>query len=205
VKYARIDNGSIAEYPLNEGTVRQRFPNVSWPASGFVPPDGYAAVQPTVLPVVTWNQRIVAGQPVFTNGEWVESWVVETLDAAEQAAKIAFVKEAKRTMAAVVRWQKEINGTVYGGYPLATDNISQTKYLGALIASQLNPNITIKWKLANGNFVTLNATTISNVTTKVREYIQSCFDREAELIDLINAAATPDDVEVIDLSTGWPT
>lgn len=103
-----------------------------------------------------------------------------------------------------VRWQKEIGGTTFNGMPIATDAVSQTKYIGAVVGAQIDPNAVINWKMADGTFVTLDAQAITAVAMAVRAHVQACFDNEAELKAEIEAASTAEEIAAVDLNTGWP-
>lgn len=74
--YAFVEKGSIVEYPINEGDIMLKFPNTSF-AIPFVPPTGYEFVSETPLPTCSETQFIVEGEPVFKNGKWTKTWIVE--------------------------------------------------------------------------------------------------------------------------------
>ncbi len=61
--------------------------------------------------------------------------------------------------------------------PVATDAVSQTKYIGAVVGAQIDPDTVINWKMADGTFVTLDAQAITAVAMAVRAHVQACFDR----------------------------
>jgi hypothetical protein len=88
--------------------------------------------------------------------------------------------------------------------PVATDAVSQTKYIGAVVGAQIDPNAVINWKMADGTFVALDAQAIAAVAMAVRAHVQACFDNEANLKAQIEAASTAKEIEAIDLSTSWP-
>jgi hypothetical protein len=147
----------------------------------------------------TWHEvSRETGEAAFTgleNGSWVIRAAMPTL---EEARASKFSALASR------RWQAETGGTTFNGLPLSTDAVSQTKYVGALVGAQIDPNATLKWKMADGSFVTLDAQTITAVAMAVRAHIQACFDREAELRTLVQAAASKAELEAIDINAGWP-
>ncbi len=115
------------------------------------------------------------------------------------------LKEKKLADLANVRWQKETGGTTYNSMSLATDSESQTKYVGAVVAAQLSPLISLQWKLADGTFVTLDATAITEIAMAVRAHIQACFDREAQLLAEIETSTNKTELDAIDINVGWPT
>ena len=89
-------------------------------------------------------------------------------------------------------------GTTVGGLPVQTDDLSQQRIVGAALAASLDPEATVRWKLANGEFATLTAAQIIGIAKAVRAHVQACFDHEAALLaDLVAG------VEV-DIDAGWP-
>jgi hypothetical protein len=88
--------------------------------------------------------------------------------------------------------------------PVATDAVSQTKYIAAVVGAQIDPNAVINWKMADGIFVTLDAQAITAVAMAVRPHVQACFDNEGELKAQIEAASTAQQIAAVDLNTGWP-
>jgi hypothetical protein len=147
----------------------------------------------------TWHEVVrESGASAFTgieNGKWVIRTALPTL---------AELREQKLASLASLRWQKEIGGTTFNGMPLATDAVSQTKYIGAVVGAQINPAGTMKWKMNNGQFITLDATSIVAVAMAVRAHVQACFDNEASLRLLIEAAETEAELASVDLDDGWP-
>ena len=123
-------------------------------------------------------------------------WEADPLTLEEQRAE-------KRAALANKRWEKETGGTTFNGMPLATDAVSQTKYIGAVVGAQINPQGTMKWKTGNG-FVTLDAAAVTAVAMAVRAHVQACFDNEADLAVLIDAAETAEELDAIDINAGWP-
>ena len=87
---------------------------------------------------------------------------------------------------------------------MPTDDRSQAKFAGAALAAVLDPNYSARWKLADGSFVELSHDQVIGLAQGVRAHIQACFDREADMISAIDAAATPAALDAIDIETGWP-
>lgn len=90
--YAKIENGAVAEYPVYEGEIRLRYPNVSFP-SPFVAPEGYVPVADVVPPAYDYRKNVTEGTPVLVDGAWTRNWVVA--DASEE--EIAQRTEAQWT------------------------------------------------------------------------------------------------------------
>lgn len=203
MRYAKIDNGAVAEYPLFEHELRRRFPNVSFPAA-FAPPEGYVAVAETAEPAPRWDQRVEEVTPVRADGVWRRSYSLAELDAGSKARTVRQAKQDRLAELAALRWQKETSGVSFAGVAFATDATSQTKYLSAALAAQMDPALSLMWKAKDGNFVRLSAAELAQLAALVRAHVQACFDREAELRAAIEAADTPDAVKAVVINTGWP-
>lgn len=89
---AFVDEGRIVQYPVGVGELRRRFPNVSFPpdlSRVDLAPYGAAVVHPAVQPSVdVTSQRLVEGEPEFSDGAWRQTWKVAPLSAAEIAAQV---------------------------------------------------------------------------------------------------------------------
>ena len=110
-----------------------------------------------------------------------------TLDEAK-AAKIAEI--------AAARFDAETGGIVVGGAEIRTDRESQALITGAALKAMQDDTYSCRWKTEAG-FVELTAPQILAIADAVREHVQGCFDREAELLALVEAATTPEEVESI--------
>ena len=73
--YARLDNGSVAEYPVFAGDIMLRLPNTSFP-NPFQPPDNYVAVAGVPQPPCTYAENIVEATPQKIDGTWTQIWDV---------------------------------------------------------------------------------------------------------------------------------
>ncbi|MFN4140226.1 DUF4376 domain-containing protein [Aestuariivirga sp.] len=127
------------------------------------------------------------------------NWMIRTAP-----PSLADRKAEKLALLSDYRWQKEMGGTTFSGFTLATDAVSQTKYIGAVVGAQLDPGAVVNWKMADGTFVPLDAQAITAVAMAVRAHVQACFDREAELRAQIAATITVEEIEALELNIGWP-
>ena len=148
---------------------------------------------------VSWHEVVRDSGPQtltdLEDGNWVIRMALPTLEEL-RARKLAEL--------AGLRWEKETGGTLFNGMPVATDAVSQTKYIGAVVGAQIDPDAVINWKMADGSFVTLDAQAIIAVAMAVRAHVQACFDNEALLKAQVEAAATAEEIAAVDLNTGWP-
>lgn len=96
--YARIENGSIAEYPIYENDLRLRFPNTSFPIP-FEAPEGFEPVADTLPPAIDHTQVLTEGTPIYVDGVLTRVWLVEEATAdviAERTTAKAFQLRAER-------------------------------------------------------------------------------------------------------------
>lgn len=96
MSYARIVNGTIAEYPVYEGDIRLRFPNTSFPAP-FEPPAGYAAVTDVAYPEVDHTKIVTEGAPQLVSGKWRRVWVISDAPAEVLAERTQAMTDRVRT------------------------------------------------------------------------------------------------------------
>jgi hypothetical protein len=148
---------------------------------------------------VTWHEVAWSeGEAAFEGlegGKWMIRTALPTLSE---------LRQNKLAALASARWERETGGTTFNGFTVPSDAASQTKYIGAVVAAQLDPATTIYWKMADGTFVKLNASAIVSLALAVRAHVQACFDREKQLVALIEAAQTPEALEAVDITSGWP-
>ncbi|WP_223414168.1 MULTISPECIES: DUF4376 domain-containing protein [unclassified Pseudomonas] len=65
--------------------------------------------------------------------------------------------------------------------------------IGAAFTASLNPDYQIKWKAATG-FVDLNRDQVIGLASQVREFVQSCFNWEAELLGFVGDGSITTDM-----------
>ena len=90
------------------------------------------------------------------------------------------------------RDQKLYSGLTVGGVSIASDNVTQSRLIAAMITAKEDPDYTINWKTDDG-FVLLDADTIITIATAMREHTQKCFDVEALMLDIDDL--TQDEIE----------
>jgi hypothetical protein len=67
---------------------------------------------------------------------------------------------------------------------------------GAALKAMQDSTYSCRWKTESG-FVELTAPQILAIADAVRAHVQACFDREAELVALIEAAESPEELDEI--------
>ena len=142
-----------------------------------------------VKPPLTWTQHY--GSPVIevTDGRATATYPVVDYSPDEVAGILEAAKERKRGEIASARFVAETSG-ING---IKTDRESQALITGAALAAFADPDYTCQWKTEAG-FVSLDSVQIKAVAQAVRAHVQSCFDREAELLPLIEAATSPEEL-----------
>lgn len=111
------------------------------------------------------------------------------------------LKAQKKAEIAAARYAAETAGTTVNGITIDTGRDSQALITGAAVAAMLDENYSLNWKTESG-FIHLTAPEIIAVAQAVRAHVQACFDREAELCALVDAAETKEDLDEIIIS--WP-
>ena len=111
------------------------------------------------------------------------------------------LKVQKKQDIAAARYEREIAGVEVNGVLIDTGRDSQALITGAALAAMLDENYSLNWKTESG-FIHLTAPEIISVAQAVRAHVQTCFDREGELVALVDAAETKEDLDEIIIS--WP-
>lgn len=111
------------------------------------------------------------------------------------------LKAQKKSAIAAARFAAETAGTTVNGVLIDTGRDSQALITGAALAAMLDSEYSLNWKTERG-FIHLTSPEIIAVAQAVRAHVQACFDREAELRTLVDAAETKEDLDEIIIS--WP-
>lgn len=97
------------------------------------------------------------------------------------------------------RYDEETAGIDLMGMRIDTGRDSQALITGATVQAMLDPNYSLRWKTVAG-FVDLTAEQIIGVAAAARAHVQACFNREAELLDALEAGTFAPEM----LEEGWP-
>jgi len=142
-----------------------------------------------IKPPLEWTQH--HGTPVIevTDGRATATYPVLEYSPEEIAGMMEAARERKRAEIAAARFEAETAG-IDG---IKTDRESQALITGAALKAMQDSTYTCRWKTESG-FVELTAPQILAIADAVRAHVQSCFDREAELLPLIEAAESPEEL-----------
>ncbi len=128
-------------------------------------------------------------------------WTRMIPEAAQKAAEVAAEQDRIRA-----RRDAAIHaGITVEGLFFDTGEVSQQRILAAALSAMTDPGYAVQWKLGD-RFVRLDAPAILAAARAIRDHVQACFDREAELLADLAAAQTfdgPSD-RPFDPEAGWP-
>jgi len=146
-----------------------------------------------IKPVLTWTQHHGTPEITVTDSRATVTYPVVEYSPEEIAGILEAVKERKRSEIAAARWEEETAGIDVNGFTVRTDRESQALITGAALKAMQDNTYTCRWKGVSG-FIELTAPQILAIADAVRAHVQSCFDREAELLPLIEAAESPEEL-----------
>ncbi|WP_052502951.1 DUF4376 domain-containing protein [Brucella anthropi] len=100
--------------------------------------------------------------------------------------------------AAQKRWETEVGGTIWNGWPVLTDRESQNKITSEALAIEKGERLDgDPWKFADGEFRPLTNAQMDSLAAAVRLYIRESFAIEARVVAEIEAG-TISTIEQID-------
>lgn len=103
-----------------------------------------------------------------------------------------------KSFVAATRYNYEIGGIMVNGIKVASDDRSKTMIIGARAMADSNKDYSLKWKLTDGTFITIDAYGIIAISNAVLAHVQKCFDVEGEIINLIDNKRIRTTTEVLD-------
>lgn len=126
---------------------------------------------------------------------------MSAVDLSQLVLPAARAEQARTALRAAVTARRDraiAAGLVQEGLAIATDDLSQSRILGAALSAVIDPDLVLGWKAADGRMVPLTAPQILALAKAVRAHVQACFDRETAILADLAAGGTPD------LAVGWP-
>ena len=149
-----------------------------------------------IKPPLEWTQYYGAPEITVTDGRATATYPVLDYSPDDAAGILEAARERKRGEIAAARFEAETAGIDVNGFAVRTDRESQALITGAALQAIVDYDYECRWKTSEG-FVHLSSEQIKYIAQLVRSHVQSCFDREAELLPLIEAAETPEELEGI--------
>ena len=154
---------------------------------------------PTSTPVMFGT--FLDGTPIDVPGvlsELTEAEYQAALDA-ELLARSVKTMASWASQIAARRFQVETGGVTVEGVQINTERDSQSLLTGTAFAASIDPDYRIKWKAATG-FVDLTGEQVMGIASQVRAFVQTCFNREAELLGAVADGSITAEM----LEEGWP-
>ena len=127
------------------------------------------------------------GLPLFTIGK---------LEQSSPKVELKTVKSKKLKEIASLRYDEEVKGIEVDGIHFNTDRSSVSRLYSEYSIAVNDESYSTTWK-TNKGFINLSREQFINIVKKVRQYIQSCFDKEKSLTDKINSSKTLEELKKI--------
>ncbi|GHV34420.1 hypothetical protein FACS1894187_04930 [Synergistales bacterium] len=138
-----------------------------------------------------WETKL---EGYFTEEEWQASHP----EPEPEPPTLEEAKIAKLAEITAARFAAETGGVVINGNGISIDTSRESQALitGAALQATIDSAYSCRWKTTNG-FVEFTSEMILAVAVAVRQHVQACFDREADLSELVEAAATVEEIEAV--------
>lgn len=138
---------------------------------------------------------------IISDTEILQTWSVLYKD-------LTLIKNDRKNDLASYRYEKEILGIIWRGYPFDTLREVRSILTGAGVLAQMSlsqgQSFNMNWKCANGTFVSLDSMSILMLIKATAEYVSACYEIEAIKGYYIDSALTAEDVIGVDFTSGWP-
>jgi len=115
-----------------------------------------------------------------------------------------FAKNSIKNEYANQRWEAEKKGILYKNILIDADDRTKTAILLKTQLAVASPGKTFSWKY-NNSTVEFTSSDIINIADALSDYIQKCFDKEAELINLVNQTESELNLSNFTLNVNWPS
>lgn len=202
--YVKLDetNQNIIEFPYSLGKLRRDNPNISFSesiSSNTLSTFHVFAVITDDIPSYNSETHFIRKNtsPVYENGQWILKYSILSTD-------INTIKTRKIASLKQLRDEYLYGGISYANTVFQTDDLTQQRMTGAALAVTVDPTIVINWKTNDGSFLEMSSSDIISVATLIRLHIQACFNNEMTLKEQIENANTTNDIQSIDIQSGWP-
>jgi len=149
-----------------------------------------------IKPEITKFQYYGEPNIIIENNRAIATYPIIEYSIEEQEHMFNELKNQKYNEIATARYNAEISGIDVNNVTVKTDRESQALITGAALQAMVDSEYSCKWKTEQG-FVELTAEEILGIAVMVRQHVQECFDKEAELTVLIEEAQTIEDLNEI--------
>lgn len=193
--FAKIEDGIVVQYPIDQQFIRQQFPNTSFPAE-IVPPEPYVRVIPTGRPQLEEDEDCYESTPVYMKGNWFQAWTITKLTEEQYTAKKTQAVETKLQHLAYLRWQLQYDTIEYNDYLFRTDSESIIQY-----QYYAQNGLYGSWKVSNGVFVDLTPDDFKALVAKIQSRTMKLFLHEQMLTNKILSFETVKEIEGFNVET----
>lgn len=158
---------------------------------------------PATHPNVNVPREEVSGETLMVG----ERAVYRKIEYADRP--LAGYKEALSKKVRDLRIENARTPVTHDGNEFDADQQAQSKLTGKLTYAQATgkdsgSTWSVGWKTANDSFVQLTYDDLAAVVEAVNTQVQQAYNREAELLQQIEKATTHDELDSIDVTSGWP-
>ena len=99
--------------------------------------------------------------------------------------------------AAAKRWEREVGGTVWNGWPVLSDRESQSKIIAEAVAIEKGERIDgDPWKFADGEFRQLTNEQMDDLAAAVRLHVRNSYGIEAQVLAAIEAGSIATEAQI---------
>ena len=156
-QYAKINEGSVVEFPLTEYQIKAKFPNTSFVDGLFLLPDGYVEVVRSTPPEIGWDEKLTILAPTFHDPFWVENYQVDKISQEEKDEIITQLKANKNAEINQSRLTANNTSFTFMGKEIAVDDMSTKDIVisnGIISATgELPPMWPGVWKTMDNTFI----------------------------------------------------
>lgn len=183
MKYAKVKDGVVIEYPVFSAHIKNRGQLVS----------DYERVAPAQYPAYNrLTETLSERQPVFIDGVLTQVYEV-TLK------PLKMMREHTIKALADYRYQREVGGiTLPDGTEIVTERDAQAMLMGAYQSMQSGLIQNTEWKSANG-FATVDLAGITPIAHAVSNHVRSCFAAENAVSKIINGKLKNTTLAAVDI------
>jgi len=174
---------------------------VQYTAEGFAPMqigtrlpyegEGIEAVIRKYAPVNLWvlNNTPVVTPAAGTKGEFKAP--------EPPPVTLESVKADKKAQIADWRWNREVGGVNFGDAKIRTDRESQAQITSTLTSLEQSLLTSVDFKAQDGTWITLTLDEVQAVARVVAQHVQQLFTVERQLVEMVDAAETIEEVRAI--------
>lgn len=99
--------------------------------------------------------------------------------------------------AAAKRWEREVGGMVWNGWPVLSDRESQSKIIAEAVAIEKGERIDGEpWKFADGEFRQLTNEQMDELAAAVRLHVRNSYGIEAQVLAAIDAGSISTEAQI---------